>query len=175
MTNVLTQFIGIDPGVKSGLAIWDAKLGRITFLKSMSFFEALHKLLIFSDECKKNNQFFAVIIENPKGISGMYGRHDKYQGNVRTTIAQSVGSNKRDSALIYEFCQLHSFPCYLITPNKHSLTKLTAEEFKKRFNWEGGGDQHARDAAGMIVGYKPMIFRASELQKAPSAARFLPG
>lgn len=175
MSTVITQFIGIDPGVKSGLAIWDAKLGRITFLKSVSFFEALHKLLIFSEECKKENHHFAVIIENPKGISGMYGRHDKYVGNVRTTIAQSVGSNKRDSALIFEFCQLHSFPCYLITPGKHSLTKLSAEEFRSRFKWEGAGDQHARDAAGLVIGYKPMIFRASELQKPPSAARFFPG
>ena len=170
---IITRFIGIDAGVRTGFAIWDSNRSLFNLIKSFSFFECLHSLLLFKQQAEEEKFSFAVVIEDPNANRPTFRQHGGNQF-VRERISQNVGANKRDAALIHEFCDLHSIASFLIRPTKKSLTKLSAAEFKEYTQWAGGGDQHARDAAGLIFGMKPIRIRPEKLQKKPPVPLFLP-
>lgn len=172
---LITKFIGIDPGLTAGFALWDSQGdGRLLLLKSFSFFECLHQLLIFKNKLAEEEKLFACVIEDPRQNKTTFFDHRKDSNQfIHAKIAQNVGANKRDAALIAEFCQLHNIPSFLMKPSGKSLTKLSAEEFRKRFRWEGAGDQHARDAAGLVLGRVPLWITSDPDHR--SGPVFLPG
>ncbi len=173
---IITRFIGIDPGVTAGLSVWDANRGRLELITSFDFFSLLHYLLIFQKNSIQNKITFAVRIEDPRGNRPTFNDHQGDDSRrIHDRISQNVGSNKRDAQLIAEFCQRHDIIHFLVRPDKKSLTKLSPEEFNRRFNYSGKSNQHARDSAGLVIGMTPIRYRPDLLSSKAPGPLFLPG
>lgn len=140
-------FIGIDPGVSCGFALYKPATGYL-WLETFTFWELIQQLTshVFNEPRP------VVYIEDPRGNKPVFFRGLTIKKNNR--VAQNVGSNKRDAALIIEWCRDHGFEVVTVTPNSRSLTKLTAEQFNKMTGYEGRSSQHARDAACIVWGLK---------------------
>lgn len=149
------KFIGIDPGVNVGLAVWCTKSKTFDKLVTVDFWECIGFLQrnAVADQNGEDTQLpweieqWKVVLENPSFNRPTFD-HGVQNRKIRENISQKVGSNKRDAQLIYQFCKLNKIACELVAPNTRG--KLNAIAFKNITRHEGDTSQHARDA-GMLV------------------------
>lgn len=131
---------GIDPGVKTGLAIWHAKERRFARVLTCGIIEA-QQWVSASDvseiwfEDARLRKWFPEVKNSPEAIKKLQG----------------AGSVKRDSVIWQEFCEFYGIPFKAIAPAK-GQTKWTSEYFKRLTGWQGRTSQHARDAAALVFG-----------------------
>jgi len=140
------MWAGIDPGVKTGVAIWNSFEQEFYEIKTCTMTEAQILVLYYYD-IYKDKGGFACRIEDarlrkfwPKGVGRLQG----------------VGSVKRSSQMWEEFCQVHDIPHMLRAP---SSTKMNAKMFARLTGWTGRTSEHARDAAVSVFGMKPNFNR----------------
>lgn len=126
-------YIGIDPGVKTGIAIWDTEKQKFQAIKTCGFWEA-HEVI---NSLIGNSM--QLIIEDPR----------KVRFKTDPARAQGAGSVKRDASLWEELCVHLGVSYILLRPNK-TLTKWSAEKFKRVTGWKGRTSSHARDAAMLV-------------------------
>lgn len=134
--------IGIDPGVTTGIAVWDAE--RFKFIEIMS-----SGIIAAMDTITDHRETFSdifVIVEDARK-RGVFTIADRQQEKFGAGVREGVGSIKRDSSIWEEFLTDHGIPFELRTPRS---TKLDAERFKQLTGWEQQTNKHSRDA-GMIV------------------------
>ena len=134
-------WIGIDPGVHTGIAVWDGKERRFLEVRTLPIVRALelceeyrHSLpfdMVFEDARRRT------WIPQEKSIS-------EYRGKL-----MGAGSVKRDCDIWEEYCTEHSIPFTAIPPRK-GLTKWDAETFSRITGWKGRTSNHARDAALLV-------------------------
>lgn len=130
--------VGIDPGVNTGLAIWDKPNGRFTRVETLLIHEALLILLEHKSE-------IIVCMED--------ARQRRWFGKSEKNNAQGVGSIKRDCGIIEDACKDWNIQFIPFAPAlQKGLTKWTAERFKKVTGWAGRTSVHARDAALIVYG-----------------------
>lgn len=128
--------IGIDPGVITGVAIWDGK--ELIQVKSMMIHQALEKIknwigmkiLVRLEDARKRNWF------------GESGREQ----------LQGAGSVKRDCKIWEDFLTDYKIPYELVAP-KNNKTKMDAELFRKITGWKEQTNEHSRDAGMLVYGY----------------------
>jgi len=141
--------IGIDPGVKTGLAVINH--GLLEKVMTLDFWNAIKHVEAYLEELKTTHEIdIRVYIEDPNLNKPVFDRGQR--GRKALNIAQKVGSNKRDAQLLIEFCNLRELPVLAVRPVAGPFTKMTAEFFKRQTGWNGRTSQHARDAAGLILG-----------------------
>ena len=129
--------IGIDPGTKTGFAVWDREEKKFVKVETRGIVSAMHQVkFLLGDEV-------VIRIED--------ARQRKWFGKTDRERLQGVGSVKRDSSIWEEFCDYYSIEYMLIAP-KNNRTKTTAAEFKKMTGWEGRTSEHSRDAAMLVWG-----------------------
>lgn len=133
--------IGIDPGVKTGLAVWDVIGNKITVVTSFGIIDALESVLTTIKIYNKES--LLVYIENPN--------LRKWYGPRASQKQQGAGSIKRDYAIWLEFLQHHSIAYQEVAP-KNVLTKLDAKTFASLTGWQGKTNEHSRDAAMLVYG-----------------------
>lgn len=134
-------FIGIDPGVHTGLAVWDATAKRFLRVETCSIVEAMAHIkeidhamitgLYFEDA--KQRQYL------PRETSV-----SEYRGKL-----MGAGSVKRDCAIWAEYCAYWNIPFVAVAPRK-GMTKWDAAYFAKVTGWKGRTSEHARDAALLV-------------------------
>ena len=139
-------YIGIDPGVNTGVAVWDKTEQKLDMVDTMTITQAMktvedfngvldeetdteYKVVVFMEDARQRNWF------------GQSGR-EKLQG---------AGSVKRDCAIWETFCQEVGIELRKIAP-KNNYTKLSAEQFRKLTGWKGRTSDHGRDAAMLVFG-----------------------
>lgn len=131
-------YIGIDAGVKTGVAIWNRGKQRLTMVDTLTISVAM--LLVM--ELAKSNEVVVYLedarLRNWFGSSG----REKLQG---------AGSVKRDCSIWETFCEEQGIECRKIAP-KNNYTKLTSEQFRRLTGWEGRSSEHSRDAAMLVFG-----------------------
>lgn len=155
-----THFLGVDPGVNTGAALWNAEERRFLFVRALSFWDAIDELYRTHVNLITYGKRLMAVIENPRAISAMYkGNYDDKQGRIRTSVAQDIGSNKRDCQLMMEFCLRNNILTRAVTPGKHSGSKMNAESFKSYTKWPERTNQHGRDAAMLVFGSTPEKIR----------------
>lgn len=132
----MAYIIGIDPGTKTGIAIWDKQKKAFALIKTCSIVEAMAILA-------QSNHILKVRIED--------ARQRKWFGKATNARLQGVGSVKRDCAIWQEFCEYYGLEYELVHP-KNINTKMTSPMFKKITGYEGQTSNHARDAAMMVYG-----------------------
>lgn len=129
--------IGIDPGVKTGLAVWDRQKKSFHAIETTNIVSAM----VCVDGFPRND--IEVWFED--------ARLRKWFGNSGREKLQGAGSIKRDCSIWEEFVKLLDIP-YKAIPPKNNTTKTKAEYFYKITGWSGRTSEHARDAAMLVFG-----------------------
>ena len=141
--------IGVDP--PKGLAVWDTELRKFTDIRTVDFWfatEIIHKSFLF------HLSNMAVVIEAPQVNKPTFYRPGQ-NARAMSRISQNVGSNKRDSVLIIEYCQRMGIKCIPVPPRRSNSTKNDPELFKRLTGWPGRTSEHGRDAGMLVFGMTP--------------------
>lgn len=139
MTNDVKYYIGIDPGVKTGIAVWSKKESRFLLIDTAE----LHVAMAFVERFTSDKSTLHVRVED--------ARKRTWFGNSGREKLQGAGSVKRDCSCWQEFLEYHNIPFDMPSP-KQKGAKVTAEYFKKITGWEKRCSQHGRDAALLVLG-----------------------
>lgn len=148
--------IGIDPGVNTGLAVWDADAFKLLQLEMRNIIAAMEWVLTWRNLCEQNSQQLIVIVEDARKRKGVFtiadANEEKYGGGVR----EGVGSVKRDSKIWEEFLTHHCIPHEMRTPR---ATKAKPEDFARLTGWSSRTNKHERDAAMVVFQLNNSILR----------------
>lgn len=130
--------IGIDTGVKTGIAIWDCDQKAFIEISTEKIHRAMDTVLSY-------HNIGGVFVKVEDARMATFGRSNDYYK------AQGSGSVKRDASIWEAFLKDHKIPYNMCRPNK-KLSKLSKEDFSKITKYTGLTSQHSRDAAMMVFG-----------------------
>jgi hypothetical protein len=148
MTYTADYVIGIDPGTRTGVAIYDVYNKRLTKVVTSTIWEALKYVNYFCDGHR-----CLLRVENPNTWVN-FGTDRK----AARAKAQGAGSIKRDFAIWEDFAKTEGIP-FEAVPLTKALKKLDAGTFKKYTGWEAKTSEHARDAAMLCWGHSGRYVR----------------
>lgn len=131
--------IGIDPGTKTGLAVWDTRQRLFLEISTLKLHQALDKVFQYASSSDR----IKVIFED--------ARQRKWFGDRADKKIQGAGSVKRDSSIWEEFLTDHHIEFWAKPPVRYA-TKMEAERFKTLTGWTKKTSNHARDAAMLVWG-----------------------
>ena len=126
-------YIGIDPGTKTGVAVWDSAEKRFHAIFTLTIFHAIN----YVKEWHHSNS--TIVMED--------ARLRKWFGNSGREKLQGAGSVKRDCAIWEEV-----FPNIVKVAPKNNKTKLDQAAFERLTGWKGRTSVHGRDAAMLVFG-----------------------
>lgn len=135
--------IGIDPGTKTGVAVWDAAARQFLSVQSMKAVEAE----IFILENWKGRPDVRVVVEDTRGL-----RLPVSKQQHGASALKGVGSVHRDVARWGEYLEHHGIPYQMRPLTRNPLRKSTHEYFVKQTGWKGSTNEHGRDAAAQVWG-----------------------
>jgi hypothetical protein len=131
-------YLGIDPGVHTGIALYDSGRKGFDMIQSTGIIIAINFINNFSD---KENLF--VRVED--------ARKRKWFGTAGREQLQGAGSIKRDCQIWEEFLEFSGIAYEMVAP-KNNKTKLDAKLFSKYTGWKLRTNEHGRDAAMLVYG-----------------------
>jgi hypothetical protein len=137
--------IGIDPGTKTGVAIWDRKIKTFVLIDTLCIVDAILDIGNFVRHQEEIGEKVMIRCENPNTWRPFKGRNDK----ATNSRLQGAGSVKRDFAIWKEFAELFDVffePVSLQAAQK----KMDAATFKKITGINQRTSNHARDAAMLV-------------------------
>lgn len=129
--------IGIDPGVKTGLAI--IADNEYVDIGTMSITMALDKVRNYS---KMPREYLTMHVENPN-LRKWYGKNSDAK-------QQGAGSVKRDFKIWKDFAKENNINLVEVNPASVGSQFDSELIFKAATKWEGKTSIHARDAAKII-------------------------
>lgn len=136
MKTKFKYYLGIDPGVHTGFALYDAEHKSFSIIQCTGIIQAQNWITKFPEQEK-----LFVRIED--------ARKRKWFGNAGREQLQGAGSIKRDCQIWQEFLEYMNIPYELVAP-KNNKTKLDAKLFSNYTGWKGRTNEHARDAAMLV-------------------------
>lgn len=141
MTHLIGHMlVGVDPGVRTGLAIWSRETSRLTNVNTMGITQAMTTVRTMYDV----GSLHSVRFED--------ARQRKWFGLAGREALQGAGSIKRDSSIWEEFLSgLEGLPFKMVSPQSKGA-KLDAAQFARLTGWQGRTSEHARDAAMLVFG-----------------------
>lgn len=131
--------IGIDPGVTTGLAVWDVNARDLVALHSLDVAQAFEQVRV----AKMGGRLAHVWVED--------ARKRTWFGVKGVEALQGAGSIKRESAIWESVLQLLGVDYTMVSPQAKG-SKLDAEQFRRLSGWSSRTSQHARDAAMLVIG-----------------------
>ena len=138
-TNNFDLLIGIDPGLHTGLAVFNCKEKKLIIVTSTTITDAIWTVLNYHRTSLK----IGVIVED--------ARQRKWFGSKGKEALQGAGSIKRDCQIWEDFSK--EINCeFQMQPPKKGMTKYDANAFKKLTGWQGRTNSHSRDAAMLVFG-----------------------
>lgn len=168
--------IGIDPGVKTGMAFM-FKGNKKIILETDSFWKAINTVSETIDEAHEENYKIEAHVEDPNYNKPVFPKklqkmiyaikklqftdkaNMKAQINKITTetakamrIAQNVGMNKGHAKLWIAYFDHKDINCVRHKPSKKSITKTDKKYFKQLTGYTDRSSEHSRDAAMLIFG-----------------------
>ena len=135
--------IGMDPGVKTGFAVWDSEKQMFLEISTCTITEAMNRVIIHRNMSLTSGKDIMLHIED--------ARLRKWYGNSGREKLQGAGSVKRDSKIWDDFCKENEIEYRMVAP-KNNRTKVSKEYFTKITGWTKPTTDHARDAAMMVFG-----------------------
>ena len=134
----MSKFIGIDPGTKTGVAVYDSTLKKITDVFTADFWGAYEYI--------KDNQhdmtIKKVIVEVPRTKSNWHKK------GCDITSA-NVGGIYKEAHLLAE--GIRRLGLNVVT--EHPMGKVDAAYVKKVTGWKDRTSKHTRDAIMLCWGY----------------------
>lgn len=159
MAGVRVILIGIDPGVETGIAVWDAQARCFVDVDSGTI---LRTMKAVEQHCRKIDAEFelrkaAFVIFEDARKRKWFGKMDREQGTYGSGVREGVGSVKRDCGIWEEFLTDLGVPFEA----RHPLsTKYDAERFRALTGWKDRTNEHSRDAGMIVFGMNESIARA---------------
>jgi predicted RNase H-like nuclease (RuvC/YqgF family) len=138
-------FVGIDPGIHCGYAVWDKAAQQFRAVGSYQLWELFQELFQLNDDV---GEALIVHIENPNTFIPFRGTAQK-EHDFR---AQGAGAVKQTYKHIIEFLDAHKIE-YVTRKLQGSLKKVSSEYFKKHTGWKLPTNEHGRDAAMLVWKY----------------------
>jgi hypothetical protein len=139
--------VGIDPGVETGVAQWDAAARQLQSVAGMPILDAMAEVSALATLHRYEGQVcnLLVVFEDARGHHVRFGRNARKGAK----ILQGVGSVKRDCGMWEEFLVREGIPFVTIKPRRRA-TKKDAGLFKRITGWPGRTNEHGRDAAMFV-------------------------
>lgn len=132
--------IGVDPGVRTGLATWSRDQRKLLAVETLGITQAMDIIRATRD----SGALHSVRFED--------ARLRKWFGSSGREQLQGAGSIKRDCAIWEEFLRgLVGVPFLPVSP-KAKGAKLDAAAFARLTGWTGRTSEHGRDAAALVWG-----------------------
>ena len=126
-------YISIDPGVSTGMAVWDTHLKEFTDIWTTDFWGCI----AFIEKFIPDNVSCEVVIENPNGNKPVFFKKGVKSQAMARKVGQNIGSNKREASLLIEYMERYKIRYTAIVPKKKSTGsgKITQEYFRKLSGW----------------------------------------
>ena len=137
-------YIGIDPGVHTGIAVWNSTQKRFMFMDTAKIGRAIGICLAYFDKYMD----LELVVEDARQRKWIPREQSLSQFKGR---AMGAGSINRDCQIWEEFAQDYGLDLTLVPPRK-GATKWDADYFEKVTGWKGRTSNHARDAALLVFG-----------------------
>lgn len=144
-------YIGIDPGVCTGIAIWSTLTQSFSDIKTTDFWEAIRIIEavigLFSIHSVK------VRIEDPGINKPIFWKQRKHITKLQTAVrmAQNVGMNKKEADLMIKYFERNKIQYEAVRPSEKKWTK---EYFLLASQWKGSVSKHGIDAARLVIGMR---------------------
>ena len=136
-------WIGIDPGVDTGFAIWDSSAKCFKFIGTLKIHEALNRVAV--ELC--SDKPFRVVFEDARKRK-WYGNNTDEKDRARL---QGAGSVKRDCSIWEDALTDWGVSFHKSAP-KNGITKMDADYFRKLTGYTKRTSEHGRDAAMLVFG-----------------------
>ena len=153
--------VGIDPGGVTGVAVWDCDRQRLVHCGSGSFLEVLDLLSEVAVSPRQRAEGWLsgytvglAVVEDARRLP-IYARHDAKAGRARDKLCRDVGRIDRDVELWVDWLSREGFAVRLAEPlrgGKWDAGMLRAVTAGLGEAWEHPTNEHARDAARLVVG-----------------------
>lgn len=137
-------YIGIDPGVNTGVCVWSVTDKEIMYLKSVS----IHLAMEIVKTWKELPGDIFVRFEDARQRKWIPRQKNE---RAEKGLWAGAGSVKRDCTIWEDYLSSIGVPFEMVAP-KNNKTKVTAEYFKKLTGWTGKTNEHARDSAMLVIG-----------------------
>lgn len=137
----LLYVIGIDPGTKTGFAVYCRLSRKLTVVKTLMIHEAFKLVQENNQFAKDNDQKIFVRVEDAR-------KRKRYGANSNAKV-QGAGAIKIQCKQWEEFLISEGISYQMVAPQS-IRTKVGAAKFKQITRWEGRTSNHGRDA-GMLV------------------------
>jgi len=144
-------FLGIDPGVKTGIAVWNTDAQSFTTLETLSFWQAYDEILRYDPKTT------VIIVEDPGRLKVYWKR--AVDINKMAKIAGDVGANCEQARLLIERLTELGYTVHSYVPTGRTKrggawkkSKEAAKHFKDITGYEGRTNEHTRDAGMMVYG-----------------------
>lgn len=135
------KYIGIDPGKKTGFAVWDHDARYLAEVDTMSITQAMERVRMMADVLGREN--IRLYIED--------ARQRKWYGRTGRERLKGAGSICRDSTIWDDFCRDLGVEYVMVAP-RCNTTKLNDRQFRAITGWQKRTSVHARDAAMLVFG-----------------------
>ena len=144
-------YIGIDPGVKNGWAVWDSQVKKFCEIRTFSFWELITNIETMNKayDCR----FYVEATYKIKAVWDSKGRPQPTNLEVIRwgKLCQNIGQNRQISCLILQWLERNHCDYIECQPGS-SLTKLKPDTFKQMTKYKERTSQHGRDAAMLVWG-----------------------
>lgn len=142
--------IGIDPGRNTGFCLYNRQTKKIERLELMTFWE----LIDFIESIDKQTQlpYTEFVLEDPQlNKPVLFSRNSEvgHAPRVMLKIAQDVGRNKEQAAMLIEYFRKHNIRWLQVQP---TTSKWKTDYFNRLTGWKGTSNEHTRDAAKLVFG-----------------------
>lgn len=132
--------IGVDPGCRTGFAVWHPERKSFDTVCTMIIVAAMNTII---EAMLRRGYKIQIRFEDC--------RLRKWKGKRGREVLKGVGSVERDCKIWQEFCEFHEIDFIPIAPQQQKgLTKLSPEQFQKMTGWDKRTSVHARDAALLV-------------------------
>lgn len=138
-----TYIIGIDPGVSTGIAMYDKTTKTLAECKTTM----IHRAMEMVAEAHQSGVLLHVYVEDARLLK--LPAH--LQRHKSAKYAQGVGSVKRDCSIWESFLIDLSIPHTLVDPRK-TIKKMDRDAWEAVTRYKRPTSSHSRDAAMLVWG-----------------------
>lgn len=134
--------VGIDPGIHTGLAVWDTSTRQFLEIRTVGIVAAMEYL----SEIRQDRGIGLLVFEDARQRTWIPREKDIRQVKGR---AMGAGSVKRDCSIWEEWCKAKGIQ-FVATRPTTGLTKLTDAYFRGLTGYDRRTNDHGRDAAMLV-------------------------
>ena len=138
-------YIGIDPGLHTGVAVWSPKEKQFKAIKTLDWWTTADMIMTLSSV----NTRIRFVVEDPAQNKPVFPRKGQSYAAM-SKIAQDVGRNKGDAERLIQLIQRMEFAYTCVTPKTE---KWGPQVFKRLTGWPSRTSEHGRDAGKLVWGY----------------------